>query len=285
MGKFLRYEECPKCVKEGRDRAGDNLGVYSDGGAHCFSCGFHRFPRYWIPQVEKETNGDESKTEESGLPRDFTREVPVAGWKWLLQWGLPYSYWKPYCGYSPSTERLVFPIEGRFSVGRHIPGTSLLLSRNEDEQGGIRKTETTGGSGRSGATDEKMPMWGQVRSILPVRKWYVWGSRTGVVPVLQSEKERPPERIVLVEDLISAHKVAQVYTAIPLFGTNIDDYVVKKLQGFNCPVTLWLDDDQYALLPKKINRLQSFLEAPVGYVRTDRDPKHYDTKEIQRILG
>ena len=35
-------EACPKCQEEGRDRSGDNLAVYDDGGAFCFSCGYRR---------------------------------------------------------------------------------------------------------------------------------------------------------------------------------------------------------------------------------------------------
>lgn len=34
------HEECPRCRSNGHDRAGDNLGVYSDGHKHCFRCGY-----------------------------------------------------------------------------------------------------------------------------------------------------------------------------------------------------------------------------------------------------
>ena len=33
-------EPCPKCREEGKDDSGDNLHRYSDGHAHCFSCGY-----------------------------------------------------------------------------------------------------------------------------------------------------------------------------------------------------------------------------------------------------
>lgn len=33
-------EQCPKCASKGLDNSKDNLAVYSNGGRHCFSCGF-----------------------------------------------------------------------------------------------------------------------------------------------------------------------------------------------------------------------------------------------------
>ena len=90
--------------------------------------------------------------------------------------------------------------------------------------------------------------------------------------------------IVLVEDVVSAHKVGQVATCIPLFGTKVLDVVVKKLVEFKRPVALWLDEDQYTLLPPKINRLQTFLGASVRYIKTPLDPKAYSISNIQEIL-
>lgn len=91
--------------------------------------------------------------------------------------------------------------------------------------------------------------------------------------------------IVLVEDLISAHKVAQVATCLPLFGTVLYPKVISALRGLEGPTTLWLDADQYTLLPPKINRLQALLDRPVRFVKTEKDPKAYDLNEIRIILG
>jgi archaellum biogenesis ATPase FlaH len=40
----VRKQQCPACATMGRDNSQDNLVVYSDGGAHCFSCNHHVFP-------------------------------------------------------------------------------------------------------------------------------------------------------------------------------------------------------------------------------------------------
>jgi hypothetical protein len=244
----------------------------------------------------------------------------------LLRYELPYSYWKPYCGYSPAESRLVFTVGTpiKFSIGRYIEPVSMpeqtqrvLPVRADREEGlhlrrlssGVLGRPSGGsdaGSSRQGVLNEDVGRGeGAIRRTLddsggeeqvpwslpqrqegkPVRKWFIWGDRHGHVELLDNSKASTPERVVLVEDLISAHKVAQVYPCIPLFGTNVSDVVVKKLQALKLPVTLWLDEDQYTLLPKKINRLQTFLEAPVGYIYTGKDPKEFSVKEIKEILN
>lgn len=236
MSKFLRFEQCPKCASNGKDRSADNLGVYSNDSAHCFSCGYHKAGRIALKFIKEEFLDEQEK---ATLPFDFTREVPISGWKWLLQYGLSYSYWKPFTGYSPKENRLILtfgdPI--RFSIGR-----SLDLDK---------------------------------------RKWKFYGNGHAYVQTLSPTLSK---EVVLVEDLISAHKVAQVTSCICLFGTHIHDVAIKKLQALKRPVSLWLDADQYMYLPKKIGRLQSFLELPVRYIHTDKDPKEYSVDEIKEIL-
>ena len=112
-------------------------------------------------------------------------------------------------------------------------------------------------------------------------KWKVYGDKSSYVEVVSQELLG---EIVLVEDVISAHKVGQVTRSIPLFGTTIGDSTIKKLQQLKSPVALWLDADQYTHLPKKIGRLQSLLGVSVRHISTKLDPKGYSTEEIKRIL-
>jgi hypothetical protein len=236
MSRFLNFEECPRCVEQGRDRSRDNLGVYSDGGAHCWSCGYHKFPKFQFQIKQKEIKDD---SEKAVLPSDFTREVPAECWRWLLQYGLPISYWRSIIGYSPKYNRLVFTFGNpiRFSIGRAF---------NKED-----------------------------------RKWCFWGDGHKYVETLGSDTSKT---VVLVEDLISAHKVAQVTSCICLFGTNIHDVAIKELIKLKKPVVLWLDNDQYSLLSKKIGRLQTLLSWPVSYINTEKDPKEYSIEEVKEIL-
>lgn len=37
----IRNEMCPRCRELGNDNSKDNLGVFSDGHCHCWSCGYY----------------------------------------------------------------------------------------------------------------------------------------------------------------------------------------------------------------------------------------------------
>lgn len=113
-------------------------------------------------------------------------------------------------------------------------------------------------------------------------KWKSYGDKTRYVETLGSELS---EKVVLVEDIISAHKiVASGYSALPLFGTNIHDGIIRELRKLSRPVILWLDGDQYDRLARKMNRLQGLLQVPVDFRRTYKDPKSYSIFEIKEIL-
>jgi hypothetical protein len=236
MSKVVKQGPCPRCRERGQDRRGDNLAIYADGGSHCFSCGYHQRGKFQLTFVNKEPIDDNKKTV---LPRDYTREVPAEGWKWLLQYGLSYTYWKPFTGYSETENRLIItygePVQ--FAQGRAL---------------------SVGDS-----------------------KWRNYGPKHHYVETLGGGLSG---EVVLVEDLISAHKVAQVTPCIPLFGTMIPDIVIKELLRLKRPVALWLDDDQYGILSKKINRLQSLLGLPVRFIHTKKDPKALSFDEIKEVL-
>lgn len=237
---FSHYEECPRCVTNGRDSRRDNLGVYSDGGAHCFSCGYHVYPKYYKPKPV-ELNVNKSK-----LPGDFQREIPKQAWEWLLSYGLPISYWFPFTGYSPKEERLVFTVGGEssmaFSIGRYVG-------------------ERIG---------KEAP-----------RKWHTWGDSHKHTEVIGNEGNC----VVVVEDLISAHKVGQVNTCIPLFGTNFHNCHYYYLIQSNKPVILWLDKDQELNVKRKALQVESVINNPVKVVVSEKDPKELSFDTIKGIIN
>lgn len=242
MSKFLGYEPCPRCRDRGSDRRGDNLARYSDGGSHCFSCGFHIFPKTYRSVNDKEVRTEEKEK----LPDDFTRDIPSRAWQWILQYGLSYRYWQPYCGYSPSQERFIItvgePID--FSIGRDVS------IPNEESK--------------------------------PRRKWFVWGNshqRSHLVGPLESPF------VVCVEDIVSAHKVGQAgFLTIPLFGTTVHDCHHRTLLHLGLPVVMWLDQDQQGLSQKRGARLASIIGKPVRNVFTELDPKSIPINDIKEIL-
>lgn len=118
MGQVVGYSVCPRCRERGQDSREDNLIHYHDGGAHCYACGYHEHPPFLGPAKAKEK--DDRGTKKGMLPADFTREVPSSAWKWLLQYGLPYSHWKDSVGYSPKEGRLIILVNNEFSLGRLV---------------------------------------------------------------------------------------------------------------------------------------------------------------------
>lgn len=113
-------------------------------------------------------------------------------------------------------------------------------------------------------------------------KWTNWGDKLSRVEAIGAGLSGS---LVLVEDIISAHKVAQVSPALPLFGTTIANQHISFIKAFNRPVVLWLDADQYLLLPKKIARLQTLLDLPVSSITTTSDPKGLSIKDINNELS
>lgn len=242
MGSVVRYERCPVCASLGRDTRGDNLIIYSDGGKHCFSCRFHIHgsDRIFPFPPKKET-----PTVSAVLPFDFTRDVPPEGWKWLSQYGLPYSYWKDYVGYSPYHERVVFLIGGdehttKCAIGRYI-GTVVK----------------------------------------DAKKWWAWGRIHDHAEIVGNGDI---QKLVIVEDLISAHKVGQVAKALPLFGTELHNVHKYVLQSTDLPVVLWLDHDQAIHSYRRANNIAALLGKMPSVVITPQDPKMYDTQTIKELI-
>jgi len=114
------------------------------------------------------------------------------------------------------------------------------------------------------------------------RKWYVWGNpKTQPEFVGDMESSRI---VVLTEDIISAHKVAQVTLATPLLGTSVHERLVPILRHLGLPIVMWLDKDQENLAVKRANALSIVTGLPVRFVFTDKDPKELSSDRIKKTL-
>lgn len=114
----------------------------------------------------------------------------------------------------------------------------------------------------------------------PPAKWFCWGDSHKHAERLGHLRESS----VLVEDVVSAHKVSQVEEAIPLFGTTIYPIHIAALRGTDKPIVLWLDADQAGNVQKKALRLQMLTNRPVSIVHTREDPKSLSLNEIKQVL-
>ena len=246
MSRFIGYEPCPKCRERGSDRAGDNVGVYDDGSKHCYSCGWHSFPS--IYNQLKQQNETQRAEDKAKLPDDFTRHVPARAWQWLLQYGIPVSYWEEHCGYSEAEERLIIRVGNPldFSLGR----------------------------------DMAIPKEGEK----PRRKWYAYGNCHQRSHIF-GNAIGTSGRITIVEDVISAHKVAFAGgVSLPLFGTNVHDCHLRTLVHLGSPINLWLDPDQEGLSIKRSIRLNALTNLPVYLIKSAKDPKETPLQQIKELI-
>jgi len=99
--------QCPQCARIGKDRAGDNLVLYSDGGNYCFSCGYHN-------KGNKHNFRPSEPTADNirilHLPYDVTDDLPDVALTYLNKYNLTKNdityntiLWSQYY------ERLIFP--------------------------------------------------------------------------------------------------------------------------------------------------------------------------------
>lgn len=111
---------CPACAKLGRDRHSDNLILYSDGGEHCFSCGYHKGRFKGRPKQPLEA----SETKEVSLPHDLTPNIPPKALSWLSSYHITWQdIIKNNILWSESLKLLVFPLDNAW-IGRYF-GTNV----------------------------------------------------------------------------------------------------------------------------------------------------------------
>lgn len=107
MSYAIKKTRCPSCALIGQDRSGDNLVVYSDGGCHCFSCGYHRSPNN---VTRFKSNHDVPRSSLVHLPSDVTTDLPLVAKSWLQSLGYTQTEIIKYrLMWSEYMQRLIFP--------------------------------------------------------------------------------------------------------------------------------------------------------------------------------
>jgi hypothetical protein len=111
-------------------------------------------------------------------------------------------------------------------------------------------------------------------------KWLTYGKVHEYDYILNPENER----IILVEDIVSAIKLSRYESVLPLFGSYISAKRLGQLSRFYPTIIIWLDPDKQkeALQFQKI-ALQYC--ANVYVVIADKDPKELEYKQLEEILA
>ena len=106
---LLYKTRCPRCAENGKDRHGDNLGVYSDGHSYCFSCG------YGSGATVAEKLSRSAKTHQMApvLPEDISNTLGENAKRWLLRYFPTKDF--PRCLWSEQEQKLYFMLpDGAF---------------------------------------------------------------------------------------------------------------------------------------------------------------------------
>lgn len=111
------------------------------------------------------------------------------------------------------------------------------------------------------------------------RKYDTKGNQKDVLVLLGTG-----DTCVVVEDVVSAIKVARHTTATPLFGSHIDLQTVLRLCKRYKSLTIWLDPDKIKEAVKFSHKYGPYFKDGCRAVMSDKDPKDHSDSEIQNAV-
>lgn len=221
----------------------DNLGVWDDGHKYCFGCKYQEGGKVDIRTVFSGKPPEDYKMQD--FPYDASEEMPFEPLSWMLKCGLTFTLQREYgIQWSSSRKMLCWKIKG-------LKGTII------------------GWQGRCFAKDAKT-------------KYFTQGKIHEDICILSSDFPMK-DVVVLVEDYISAIRVAQYYPAMPLFGCTCSVSTLNALSKRFKNIVVWLDADKLDNARKiGLNASMVWLKSNVVY--TPKDPKEYTATEIETML-
>jgi len=270
---FLKHTACPRCGSS------DALANYSDGGQHCFSCGYH--PRVDgrvflnqrnVNEQDEEISRDSNFSERKTIPEWFTEHLPYEGTEWaasygitvpeLLKWGVKGSIKPP---------NLLFPLFFTGTEQNDRGDETRSRGRLDLRQCGAYQVRTFGSSKASTHPESNVP------------KYYTKGSVSEILPIYQTRERNETRRIVLVEDCLSAMKIARQSDAMPCLTSTLSLAKLKRLSSLYDTFLVWLDGNMFDKA-QRLARLLQLLGADAKAVYTEDDPKCYNDDQISRVL-
>lgn len=247
--RVVKKERCPKCAELGKDRKGDNLVSYDDGHSYCFGCGYTL-----NGNTRKLSNFINNNSQPAPikhkvfLPADCVFEYPDVVLDWVGQYELSMgTLLRNRVMWSPSKERLIFPIIGGEDNFIAYVGRNFNLSDGKP-------------------------------------KWVAYGDLKNTFHIMGPFYEGIP--LVLCEDIVSAIKLSKTVRAMPIFGSHIGIERWKRLsklmsRGSQC--IIWLDPDMRTTAVSE-SALGSSIGLKIRTVLSDKDPKEHTYDEIKGIL-
>lgn len=252
MSMRVKHEQCPRCRANGRDTRGDNMGVYPDGGKHCFACG------YTVParEVTALSNAianlyktmDTVPQDSPTLPNDVSFDFSEQALMWLRKYDI---YEEEILAhnvcYSLDYDAVVFPY--------YAPTPFQIPEEDED-------------------------LVGYQMRFMKDDRWVSYGDIGSLVYII-NKSENINSVIVVVEDILSAIKVGRNIPTVPLFGSSRSaiERMMQTLSRNYKHIIYWLDKDAQS---RAIWAAQTtpLYNARGSMICTEYDPKAYTTSDI-----
>ena len=133
-------------------------------------------------------------------------------------------------------------------------------------------------------TDEGLVLW-QGRNfdeqLKKKRKYYTQGDVQKTFPIYYSGTTE--RTLVLVEDCISAMKIARYYDAMPCLSSDLSRNKLANLRHFYDNIVVWLDGNMYNKA-QGLSKAAQMLGFGSSAIWTALDPKEYDDNEILETI-
>lgn len=220
--------------------------------SHCFRCDFNDFVGKGtqslaeLARIRELNEAAESIELSLELPHDFTKEIPLHGRLWLYSGGITESVWREYgVGYSKSLDRVILPVYD---------------SSNNLE-------------------------WFQCRALYEGQKpKYIQPARSRDKVLFRVGFDRKDlQRVIIVEDILSAIRVGKHVPTASLLGTKITTGQASELSRYK-RVTTWLDPDRAGRRGAYAIRKTLGLVTDVDNIVTLSDPKELTDHQIKETL-
>lgn len=269
MSRVIRREQCPRCKKQGRDVHKDNLGVYDDNHKFCFRC------RLYIPSNStlSEIMSDKKRlylqndfASDVCLPEDCEMNFPRAAQDWMRSYHIATPEWLEWdIQYSEKEKQIIFPI---FNPPPFCGGTGPEeIDPNQDQE----PREMIAYMARNLDSSKS--------------KWYLVGNMGSRLDFRAGMYFRPSDTVILVEDVLSAIKIASIANAIPLFGVTCAPMAVQRLAKKFKNIVIWLDADAFDRALRISRDVDVYGIGAKSYlIKTQADPKCYNNRELYNIL-
>lgn len=225
----------------------DNLAHYDDGSAHCFGgCGYYQRPTHAPRREYSSSKIPEDNSSTPKIPEDAGHDFPQEAVEWLskYQLGIPEAIQRGLL-WSNSRRQLIFNMD------------QVWQARNFNPEAAAKRKYFTAGD-----VNENLPIY---------------------ACSLERNDGAPRGSLALVEDCVSAIKIARQNDSMPLLGSHLSVTRLNRLARLYSGLVVWLDSDKLKEA-RGIAEKAKWLGLSARTIFTDEDPKCYSDEQIKGFL-